>query len=71
MTKIQQGYINVVLSYNWMSKKTKEFLKDKISSIKTHIVEPNWLREDPTKLEKFYEKVKKALQLTKSKLFER
>ncbi|CAL8140047.1 unnamed protein product [Orchesella dallaii] len=58
MSKIQEGYINVVSGYSWMADSTKEFLKDKIQSMVTHIAQPNWLKEGGVEsLKKFYEKL--------------
>ncbi|ODM92331.1 Neprilysin-1 [Orchesella cincta] len=44
MKKIQKGYINVVLGYDWMANSTKAYLKDKIESMRTFITQPDWLR---------------------------
>ncbi|CAL8140049.1 unnamed protein product [Orchesella dallaii] len=58
MSKIKQGYIDVISENEWMADTTKDFLKDKIKSMVTHIAQPNWLKEGGIEsLKKFYEKL--------------
>lgn len=62
MVKIQQGYVDVIDDTKWMENSTKEYLKDKVNSMKTYITEPEWTK-DPKKMRKFY----KRLEATASK----
>ncbi|CAL8073339.1 unnamed protein product [Orchesella dallaii] len=53
MSKIQQGYIDVIDENEWMQDKTKEYLKDKIRHMKTYITQPDWLKKRNS-LKRFY-----------------
>lgn len=56
MTKIQDGYVILIDGIEWMQDSTKEYLKDKVRSMKTYVAEPDWTK-DPGKLHEFYETV--------------
>ncbi|CAL8110471.1 unnamed protein product [Orchesella dallaii] len=53
MNSIKEGYIDVIDKTKWMQKSTREFLKDKIRSIKTVIGYPKWIAKR-SQLEKFF-----------------
>lgn len=60
MEKIQQGYTDVIDDTKWMEQETKEYLKDKVLSMKTFIAEPDWTKNSD-ELQKFYEDVSRSI----------
>ncbi|ODN00254.1 Endothelin-converting enzyme 1 [Orchesella cincta] len=53
MNDIKESYIDVIDKTKWMKNTTREFLKDKIRSIKTVIGYPKWIKK-PKQLQEFF-----------------